>query len=101
MKAVTLGRKDDHDKERWDLVPWGPIRDFVRVLTFGAKKYAPNNWQKVPDATERYFAAAMRHLTAYRQDEIFDKESKLPHLAHAICCLVFMAWFDRGMRLKR
>ena len=32
-----------------------------------------------------YKAALFRHLTAFEEGEIYDKESKLPHLAH-------MAW---------
>ena len=53
------GRKDDAEKPRWDLLPFGPVREVVEVLTFGAKKYAPDNWQRVPEPRRRYFAAAI------------------------------------------
>lgn len=89
------GYKADSDKPRWDLLPWGPAEDVVKVLTVGATKYAPENWQKVPDARRRYFAAAMRHLVAWERGEIADQETGLPHLSHATCCLLFAAWFDR------
>ena len=26
--------------------------------------------------------------------EQLDPESKLPHLAHAVCCLLFILWFE-------
>ncbi|WP_228144548.1 dATP/dGTP diphosphohydrolase domain-containing protein [Moraxella lacunata] len=26
--------------------------------------------------------------------EMVDGESGLPHLAHAVCCLIFLMWFD-------
>lgn len=35
--------------------------------------------------------STQRHLWAYRRGEVSDPESGLPHLAHAMCCLMFMA----------
>ena len=89
------GEKKDAGKPRWDLLPFGPVSEVVDVLTFGAAKYAPDNWQKVPDARARYFAAALRHLTAWWNGERADPETGLSHLAHASCCLLFLLWFDR------
>jgi hypothetical protein len=93
--AQGVGFKADSEKTRFDLLPWGPVEDVARVLTVGAQKYAPDNWQKVQEARRRYFAAAMRHLVAWEQGEIADPETGLPHLAHAGCCLLFLAWFDK------
>lgn len=90
----ATGRKDDAIKPRWDLVPWLELADTVDVLTFGAQKYADNNWQIVPNAKPRYLAAAFRHLVTRARGEILDPESGKPHTAHAICCLLFLAWFD-------
>ena len=92
--SSTLGMKDDQQKARWDLLPLNPIAQIVDVLTFGASKYADNNWQHVKQPKDRYFAAAMRHLYAYREGERKDPESGLHHLAHAACCLIFLLWFD-------
>jgi hypothetical protein len=92
---AAAGRKDDAGKPRWSLLPWAEVEDVVRVLTEGARIYADNNWQIVEDARERYFSAAHRHLVAWHQGERFDPKSKLPHLAHAACNLLFLAWFDR------
>jgi hypothetical protein len=89
-----IGAKFDAGKEPWHLLPWGPVRDVVRVLAYGADKYAPDNWQLVPEARKRYFAAAQRHLFAWWEGERTDPESGLPHLAHAACSLLFLAWFD-------
>lgn len=81
------GEKADAGKERYDLIPPGVLCDLARVLTYGAAKYAPDNWRKVPDAESRYYAALMRHLEAWRMGCPVDPESQLPHLAHALCCL--------------
>lgn len=88
------GFKADAEKPRWDLLPWGPVEDIVRVLTLGARKYAPDNWQKVPEAPRRYLAALFRHIIARVRGERLDPETGLPHLAHAGCCLLFWAWHD-------
>ena len=88
------GQKHDQDKPLWNLLPWDSVKEVVDVLTFGAKKYEPENWKKVPDARNRYFAAAMRHLTAWWEGEKLDPETGLSHLAHAVCCLLFLIWFD-------
>jgi len=88
------GRKDDAEKPRWDLLPFDELEDTVRVLTFGAIKYSPDNWKRVPGARCRYIAAAFRHLVARARGEILDPESGRPHTAHAVCCLLFLAWFD-------
>lgn len=84
------GKKFDQDKLMYDLLPARTIMGLVNVLTFGAKKYSPENWRKVPNATRRYYAALMRHLEAWRMGEDNDPESGLPHLSHALCCLVFL-----------
>ncbi len=88
------GVKNDDGKARWDLLPWHPLALVVAVLTFGARKYAPGNWRHVPDARERYFAASMRHVAAWRGGETLDPESNLPHLAHALCSLLFVLALD-------
>lgn len=88
------GRKCSNGTLRWGLLPFAPLRDVVKVLTHGAVKYAPESWRKVPDWRERYFDAAMRHLVAWREGERLDGEWNLPHLAHAVCCLLFLAALD-------
>ncbi len=92
---ANSGTKNDSGKDRWDLLPVRGTRLIVKVLTFGAAKYAPENWRKVPNARERYYAAAMRHLTAWWEGERDDPETGLPHLAHAGCCIIFLLETDK------
>lgn len=93
MNQVT-GTKLDAGKPRWDLLPFDSVREIVNVLTFGAKKYAPHNWQHVENARDRYFRATIGHLVDWYGGEHLDQESGLPHLAHAGCNVLFLLWFD-------
>ena len=93
-QAVT-GRKDDQEKNRLDLIEPEFIEGVGKVLTFGADKYEPNNWQKVEDAEDRYYAAALRHLMAWRKGEKTDSESGLSHLDHVACNIMFLQHFER------
>jgi hypothetical protein len=90
-KETTMtGKKFDAGKPRYDLIPPVVLEQLATVLTFGAEKYGPNNWQAVPDAHNRYYAALMRHVEADRGGEVYDEESNLPHLTHALACVTFM-----------
>lgn len=94
LRPPQHGVKADAGKDRWSLLPWEQIGDVVRVLTYGAKKYPPNNWKKIVEWEDRYASAAMRHIASRLAGERRDPETGLPHLAHAVCCLLFMMWFD-------
>lgn len=93
---MTEGIKYDNAKLRWSLVPEGVMEEVIQVLEYGATKYAPDNWKHVPEATTRYYDAAMRHIDAWWQGEGFDAETKRSHLAHAICCLMFLQWLEES-----
>lgn len=96
---VRLGRmmegvKFDNEKLRWSLLPLTSVQEVVQVLEYGATKYAPDNWMKVPDAQDRYWDAATRHIMAWKMGEKKDSETGKSHLAHAVCCLLYIMWFD-------
>lgn len=89
------GIKHDDGKSRLDLIPFRELLQVGDVLGYGQRKYGGHkNWLGVPDAEARYLAAALRHLAAYGQGEVLDTESSLPHLAHAITSLLFLAHFS-------
>ena len=90
----TIGQKFDSGKLRHSLLPSGVITEVLKVLEFGARKYKENNWQHVTNGRDRYYDAALRHITAWREGELEDSETGVNHLAHAICCLMFLLWFD-------
>lgn len=94
-----IGPKYDEGKLQYSLIPPVATKALAEVLTFGAKKYAPNSWQKVPDAERRYLDALIRHLEAYRSGEELDSESNLSHLSHLLCNASFLLYFQNE-RLK-
>lgn len=87
-----LGVKFDSAKPKWSLMPRGVLSQVVEVMTIGAKKYSPDNWMHVDPA--RYYDALNRHVDAWRNGERLDEETGKHHLAHALCCLIFMLWHD-------
>ena len=89
------GKKNDECKARWDLIDLDFVQEGVDVLTFGAEQYGENNWQEVENAENRYFAALMRHLVAYRNGETQDPDTGMSHLAHAFCNLMFLRHFEK------
>ena len=84
------GAKHDEGKLRWSLLPTDAIESILRVLEKGAQKYSAGGWEFVPNARERYWNAAQRHLWAWWNGEDNDPEWNLPHLAHAGCCVIFL-----------
>ena len=92
--AATGGRKFDGGKLEYGLLPPLALEETVKVLTFGAQKYERDNWKKVPDSKRRYFDAMERHIWAWKKCEQIDPESGIHHLAHAMCCLMFLYEHD-------
>ena len=83
------GRKFDNGKLRYDLIPVLAQEEVVKVVTLGAEKYDPENWKRVPEGRRRYYAAAMRHMEAWRKGEKQD-EIGTHHIANAISNLMFI-----------
>lgn len=82
------GVKFDRGKPRYDLLPFVALEETVKVLTYGATKYSPDNWRKVE--RWRYVSAAFRHLIALSRGETHDPETGLHHGAHLACCAMFL-----------
>ena len=82
-------QKHDKGKPRMDLLDPYAIEQLSHVLTFGAQKYAAHNWRKGLSKC-RLIAAALRHLFAYLGGQDRDDESGLSHVAHAMCCCMFL-----------
>lgn len=88
------GLKYDDGKTAYALLPWHVLRGAARVLTYGAAKYAPNNWQLVSDPLARYKSALDRHWDAcVHEGETCDPESGIEHAFHYACNALFLSWF--------
>lgn len=96
MAVKNVGIKHDDGKNRLDLVEPSFIEGVGEVLTFGAQKYGPDSWQNVEDGVDRYYAAALRHLLAYRKGEKMDPESGKSHLYHVACNMMFLAYWEES-----
>ena len=59
------------------------------VLTFGAEKYGARDWEG-GIGWSRIANGVIRHIRAHRGGDILDDETRLPHLAHAMCGLCFL-----------
>jgi copper homeostasis protein CutC len=92
MDELKAGSKFDGDKNRLELVDALAIEGIGKVLTFGAKKYAANNWRNGIEYT-RLIGAIKRHLSSIEQGEDIDPESNLPHIDHLGCEWMFLSNF--------
>lgn len=86
--APTTGMKHDGDKPEMALLSSSWVFEVAKVLTFGKRKYAADNWRQ-GIAQRRLVSAALRHLLAYNNGEDLDPETGLSHLGHASCCMMF------------
>lgn len=90
----------EHPEYRWDLIPFEPLENLVEILTYGAEKYEPNNWQKVDPL--RYFDALIRHLIEdFIRGENNDQESKKGHAKHMHCNAMFLDWIKTQIEKKK
>ena len=97
---VGVGLKYDAGKPPLSRLPREFLEQTAKVLEFGAKKYAWNNWKK-GISYHRVLDAAMRHLTAFADNETIDPESGLSHLAHASCCLAFLLTYETNPEIYK
>jgi hypothetical protein len=65
----------------------------AEILDFGAKKYAPRNWEKGMDWS-RCYRAAIGHLFDWFLRKGPDPETGKSHLWHAACCIMFLVCYE-------
>lgn len=95
IEIVIKGTGIKHDSEKPDmsLLSGIALLKVSEVMTFGKKKYSAHNWRG-GFVWSRPLSACMRHLVYYIGGEDKDPETGLSHLAHAICCLMFVLEFE-------
>lgn len=85
------GMKFDQEKPRMDLLDPSFTEGVAKVLTFGAAKYAADNWRG-GISYSRIISAIHRHLAAIQRGEDIDPESGEPHIYHIACNAQFYGW---------
>ena len=77
------------------LIPSQYIFGLADILLHGMKKYAANNWMRGMSWSTVY-GGVQRHLNAWYLGEDTDPESKLKHLFHAACGIMFLTFYAYG-----
>lgn len=91
------GRKDDSDKAPHHLLAPELLTATATILDFGAKKYAPRNWEKGM-AWSRCYSALQRHMLSWWAGEGKDPDTGKSHLWHAACNIMFLIAYEmRGI----
>lgn len=96
VPQVPKGGKDDAGKPNPALLFEGcapALAAVCKVLDGGAKKYAANSWQQVPNGIERYKSAFYRHLQDMQingWDSVNMEDFGLLHIDHLITDLLFI-----------
>lgn len=85
---------EKNEKLEWSLITpgmWRGIKDVVRVMMDGKKKYPRDNWITTDKFTRNTVCDSMlRHLISYIEGYEKDKYSGLPHLAHLVTNALFL-----------
>lgn len=92
-RVEPSGLKYDQEKPDMSLLSNIALIKVAQVMSFGKRKYSANNWRG-GIAWTRCLAACLRHVFAYLGGEDKDPETGLSHLAHAVCCLMFILEFE-------
>ena len=93
MERTASSNRTLHDsdgKPGVDQIPPAFLIELGRVYTFGARKYARDNW-KLGTYWHEFYGSALRHLLAWWSGEDDDPESGINHLIHAAwnCAALF------------
>jgi len=97
--GVKNSMTDKENKPMMALVPRALILGCAKVLTYGAMKYAPNNWRRGMRWGEPA-DALLRHFFAWLDGEDLDQESGLSHLSHCAANLAFLMHMEGDERYK-
>ena len=79
--------KNDAGKTEYHHIPPRALKALADILTFGARKYAPNSWKNVEAV--RYVDALYRHLEKVRMGESIDEDG-FHHLAAVAANAMFL-----------
>lgn len=92
--SASGGLKERGGKDRWGLLDYHSLKELVRTMQFGARKYGEWNWEKFasdPDVAIRdLWEAINRHWIAYEEGESHASDSGCHHFAHIMANAMMM-----------
>ncbi len=86
----SKGLRFNEGKLRYDLLHPVAQKGIVKVLTKGAEKYEPHNWEKGMEWS-KVIASMKRHLAAFESGEDYDPETGELHADHLQCNAHFLS----------
>lgn len=84
------GLRFNEGKLRYDLLHPIAQQGIVKVLTKGAEKYEPHNWEKGMEWS-KVIASMKRHIAAFERGEDYDPETGELHVDHIQCNAHFLS----------
>lgn len=70
-------------------IPFHVLEILAEVMTTGLRKYGRMTWRREMDIPA-YRDSLMRHIVAYMEGDVIDKDSGFPHLAHAMANVLIL-----------
>lgn len=77
-------------KPRLSLVPPAGLVYAALAMANGADKYGAYNWREKKVQAMIYLEACVRHTLSFQDGEENARDSGVPHLAHALACLLIL-----------
>lgn len=90
--ALDQAMRFNNGKLQWTLMDFPSFEPMIKVLMYGAHKYARDNWKKGSSKTE-ILDSLLRHVAELTQGNLMDDESKLEHIGHLMCNAMFYSYF--------
>jgi hypothetical protein len=99
MEVEITDKSDrfNQGKPKWSLVHYESLIPMIRVLEFGARKYAPENWKKGLDLKE-ILESVQRHLGDLMDGEEIDPESGVSHMGYIQCNAMFYNYHKNKLK---
>lgn len=95
--STERGLRYNTNKLKWSLVDFKSLEPMVKVLEFGATKYAKDNWKKGMPVSE-VMESLLRHCFAMLAGEEIDPESGEQHIGHIQCNAMFISYMMNEKR---
>ncbi len=91
----TQAERYNRGKPQYSLICLKSLQPMIRVLEFGAEKYARDNWKQGLDKNH-IVDSLLRHVAALLAGETLDVESGLSHIGHIQANAMFLGHKDEG-----